>query len=490
MTVALTPRERRALLVALAVVVALRLVTLAAYPLMDSTESRYAEIARKMLETGDWLVPQFAYGVPFWGKPPLSMWLTAASMGVFGVNEFAARLPALLLMLGCGALVVLLARLRAGRDAALWAVTLFATTLLVLLAAGAVMTDAALALGTTLAMAGFWLAVDGPPGLRRAAGFAFFVGLAIGMLAKGPVALVLSFVPLGAWTLWTQSWRVAWSHLPWFAGTALASVLVVPWYWAAERASPGFLDYFLIGEHWKRFVEPGWKGDLYGAAHAHPHGMIWLYWIAAALPWSPMAIGWLVRAAASRRDALRTLVADPWQSYLLLWAVTPMAFFTVSGNVLATYVLPGLPAFALLLAAQWRPAAADARALRPTVRFAIAVGLVIPVVAIGAMVAMQHRFETVLSHKALVRTFEAKRADAGERLIYVAQAPISAEFYTQGKALVVHDAAALLPHLADARVDFIVVHGQDFDTLPAEARARLTPMGSFGEYRLLREAMR
>ena len=63
-----------------------------------------------MLETGDWLVPQFDYGVPFWGKPPLSTWLSAASMAVFGVNEFAARLPSLLLLAGCGALVYAAAR--------------------------------------------------------------------------------------------------------------------------------------------------------------------------------------------------------------------------------------------------------------------------------------------------------------------------------------------------------------------------------------------
>ena len=62
-----------------------------------------------MLETGQWIMPQFEYGVPFWGKPPLSTWLSAASMGAFGVNEFAARLPSLLLMLGCGALVYALA---------------------------------------------------------------------------------------------------------------------------------------------------------------------------------------------------------------------------------------------------------------------------------------------------------------------------------------------------------------------------------------------
>ena len=79
-----------------------RLATLGAYPLMDSTESRYAEIARKMLETGNWLTPQFDYGVPFWGKPPLSTWLSAAAMAVLGVGEFAARLPSFLLALACG----------------------------------------------------------------------------------------------------------------------------------------------------------------------------------------------------------------------------------------------------------------------------------------------------------------------------------------------------------------------------------------------------
>lgn len=62
-------------------------------PVKDTTEARYAEIARKMLETGDWITPQFEYGVPFWGKPPLHTWLSAAGMGAFGVNEFAARLP-------------------------------------------------------------------------------------------------------------------------------------------------------------------------------------------------------------------------------------------------------------------------------------------------------------------------------------------------------------------------------------------------------------
>ena len=115
----LAQRQRRVLWWLLAITVIVRLATLGAYPLPDPSESRYAEMARKMLETGNWLVPQFDYGTPFWGKPPLSFWLTAVSMKVFGVNEFAARLPSALMMIGCGVLVHALAHSAAGRAAAL-----------------------------------------------------------------------------------------------------------------------------------------------------------------------------------------------------------------------------------------------------------------------------------------------------------------------------------------------------------------------------------
>jgi len=496
MAFTLTARERRWLALLVVVVVGIRVATLGAYPLMDTTEARYAEIARKMLETGDWLMPQFDYGVPFWGKPPLSTWLSALSMAAFGVNEFAARFPSLLLLAGCGALVYALGALRGGRDQALWTLALFSATGMVFVAAGGVMTDPALVLGTTLSMAGFWIAVHGADRFRRVAGLAFFAGLAVGLLAKGPVALVLVFVPVGAATIWTRSWRVAWQRLPWIAGSASAFAVAAAWYWAAERASPGFLDYFLVGEHWKRFVEPGWKGDLYGSAHARARGMIWLFWIAAALPWSVGALAWLVRAALRRRDRVRSHVNDPWRAYLLLWAVTPMLFFTPAGNILVTYVLPGLPAFALLLGELWRPDRGAPgvehrdRELRPAVRLAVAGAIALPVALVAAIVVLHARLETERSQKALVRAFEQGRAEEKSRLVYFPQRPHSAEFYSRGKARKAPDVAALRSFFDDATPDFFVMREQDLAALPDAVRARLRGVGVYGEYQLLREGPR
>ena len=490
MALVLTARERRTLALFLIAIVGVRLATLGAYPLMDSTESRYAEIARKMLETGNWLMPQFDYGVPFWGKPPLSTWFSAAAFGILGVGEFAARLPSFLLFLACSGVVAAHAALRGGRDAAYWTLALFASTAVVYIAAGAVMTDPALVLGTSLAMTGFWIAVQGPDGFRRAAAVAFFLGLAIGLLAKGPVALVLTFLPAVAWTVATRRWRDAWERMPWITGLAATAVLAVPWYWAAERATPGFLDYFLVGEHWKRFVETGWKGDLYGAAHSRPRGMIWLYWMAAALPWSAVALAWLLRAAGWRRDEIKALVADPWRLYLLLWTVAPMAFFTLSGNILATYVLPGLPAFALLVGDVWHPQAGGPRRVRPGVRSVLVAGFAIPLVFVAAITTQRDYFESALSQKALVRAWEAARTSEGQSLIYASQPPASADFYSRGKARKVADIAALAPFLDDETADFVAVRSADLARLPETARFTLAPIAAFGDYLLLREIPR
>ena len=136
-----------------------RLLSLGLYPLSDKTESRYGEIARIMAETGNWVTPHVDYATPFWGKPPLSTWLSAFAIKLFGENDFAVRIPSFLLAVGVAALVFCLARQLKGSPLAISAVVVLSVSPMFFVSGGAVMTDPALVFGTTMSMVGFYLAL-------------------------------------------------------------------------------------------------------------------------------------------------------------------------------------------------------------------------------------------------------------------------------------------------------------------------------------------
>lgn len=287
----------KGLLLGLVAIMAARLFAMALMPFADTSEPRYAEIARLMAVSGDWITPWFEPGVPFWGKPPLAFWTQALSIRLFGLSEFAVRLPSWLAMLGVLALVHACGRRLHGEQAARWATLVFATMLLPFASAGAVLTDPFLALGMTLSMVSFLLAPTEPRPRWR---YGFFVGLAIGLLAKGPLTLVLVAGALVPWMLWHRNARACLRALPWAGGTALMLTLTLPWYIAAEIKTPGFFQYFIVGEHLLRFIDPGWEGDRYGSAHQRPYGSIWLDWLLATLPWGA---AWLGMALWPRKHA-------------------------------------------------------------------------------------------------------------------------------------------------------------------------------------------
>src|SRR5664279_4952702 len=143
---------RRAVPILIGLLLLARAIGMALVPLIDTTEARYGEIARKMAELNDWVTPWFDYGVPYWGKPPLAFWVTAISFKLFGVNEFSARLPHLIVSLLIVGLIVWLAA-RRDRGAAVPTLVLISGSFLFFVATGAVMTDIKLILGTTLTMA-------------------------------------------------------------------------------------------------------------------------------------------------------------------------------------------------------------------------------------------------------------------------------------------------------------------------------------------------
>ncbi len=494
------------LLVGLGIV---RLLSLGLYPLADTTEARYGEIARLMVATKDWITPQFSLGVPFWGKPPLSFWLTAAGFRVLGLHEWAGRFPSFLMNLLMVVMVWQLAARHKGPLFARAASLILASCLLFWIAGGAVMTDSSLGCATTLCMVSFWRAMDvmavctridtkspilisdgiyssagsdkTSPG--RLWGYFFFAGLAMGLLAKGPVALVLIGFPLAVWAVVSGRIRQVFQGLPWIKGTFLTLFLALPWYVAAEWKTPGFLEYFLVGEHWNRFLVSGWQGDLYGTAHARPRGTIWIYWLGAAFPWSIIVPGVLAKKPIGISGALKS--GDGWFLYLILWSVTPMLLFTLAGNILPAYVLPGLPAFALLGAGVLEKGKTVV-APRPVLVGAsfMLVLAILATIVVASGVGPDQR-----SQKRLVRTvdqfFDAN--GGGGRLTYLFKKPFSADFYSRGTAGHLDSAAGLGTLLNDATMDVVALRKKYLQQIPGPVLARFVKWKEINGYLLLRE---
>lgn len=415
-----TLARSRILWIFLLAVALIRLVTLALYPLMDTTEARYGEMARMMVETGNWIMLQYDYGVPFWGKPPLSFWASALSISAFTNSEFFLRLPHVLAGIAVLALLWYFARsLDLSRRQADITVAVVATTLGFLVSAGAVMTDMYLCLAMTIAMIGFWRGWHGEGRWI----YAMWAGLGIGLLAKGPIVIVLAGIALFPWLAIEHGpigmWKPVWQRLRLPSGILLMLVIAAPWYLLAERESPGFLEYFIVGEHLQRFLVSGWEGDLYGSGHSKPRGMIWVFWLLFTLPWSPLLLFAAARSVI-RRPAL--LPGDPLVLFMLLWMCSPMLLFTMAGNILPAYVLPGLPAVGVLVLKSMRSDALGRG------RYLLLVGPVLLLLAsiYAALVA---------SNEYSDRDLLASGVDSDDPLYYYLRRPYSAQYYTNGRAI-------------------------------------------------------
>ena len=427
----------------------LPLVPIMIVPFFDTSEPRYAEIARVMAETGDWITPWFSPGVPFWGKPPLSFWAQAFSMRWLGYTEFAARLPAwICLLLSNGALVLGLAFIKGPRLAILTSI-IYSTCALVYISSGAVLTDPFLALGTTLSLISFAVLASSPRLSRIESKqaqtghtpkytalifwrYAFFLGLVIGLLAKGPLAAVLIFAPVLIWRV--CNWKTSsLSVLPWLKGFALTAALSLPWYILAEIKTPGFLDYFLIGEHIRRFLDPGWAGDLYGSAHQRTYGTIWLYWLMATFPWGLIALA--TGAGALRSPRIRSILKnfrkDPLLVYWLAAALFTPLFFTFSANILWTYLLPSLAGACVLIAVFLDQVAEQFNTTRPFILHKVAAIVPSCVLVFSIIVGVNPNLRN--TERGLVQ-YVMHTQQPSLPLLYFSKPPFSAQFYSAGQA--------------------------------------------------------
>jgi 4-amino-4-deoxy-L-arabinose transferase-like glycosyltransferase len=449
---------------------------LGSFPLCDNTESRYATIGMHMHLSGDWLTPRLWYQgefVPFWGKPPMHFWLTAASYKLFGLSEWASRVPGWLgglVMLGSS---FLLAAGFGGGAAGAWAMFLLASSALFYVLAGSCTTDITMSAFLAVAMLSFARSTAAEPGRKRVAwGLALFVSMAGAVLTKGPVALVLTGLALFAYAAISRRWR-DFKNLPWLIGAPLFFLITVPWFVWAERATPGFLRYYFVNEHFLRYVRHDY-GDLYGVGHDRPFGTIWVFLLLGFLPWTA-ALAWGCFGETVRRVRAR----DHRIIYALCWGLAPAVFFTPARQILATYLLPGIPGLAV--AGALIVAGSDRFRRRGTLLMAVG-AFAFVAIPIGALVYRPWAEDRECA-KGAVRMALADPRLADLPLVFPFDEVHSAEFYTRlwaGRDIEHYQAGGgrvLEQKLAEGARAAFVFRRSSWDKLAPAMRERLEVTG-------------
>ncbi len=314
--------------------------TLDARHLLRSDEGRYAEIAREMAATGDWVTIRY-HGLKYFEKPPLHLWMTALAYEAFGVGDWQSRLW----VATSGALGLALTALAAQRwfNGGMLAA-------LVLLAAPTWNIGShfnSLDMGVSGALAGVLAALllaQHPANnakTQRNWMWTAWAAMAVAVLTKGLIGIVLPGLVLVAYTLLTRDWGL-WRRLYLVSGTLVFLAITSPWFVLVSQRNPEFLQFFFIHEHWQRYT-----------SSVHQRGAPAWYFVPQLLagfaPWLGLlpAMWRALRAESKVRgpQAFRPLL------FCAVWAVAIFAFFSASGSKLPGYILPVFPALAVMAAA-------------------------------------------------------------------------------------------------------------------------------------------
>jgi 4-amino-4-deoxy-L-arabinose transferase-like glycosyltransferase len=310
---------------------------LGARTLVPTDEGRYAEMAREMVATGDWITTRLN-GIKYFEKPPLQIWATAIAFKLFGLGEWQARLWTGL----CGLFGIALVA-EAGRR--LWGGAVGFTAAVVLASSffwiglGHVNTlDMGLSAMMTLALASLLIAQrdEAAPRERRNWMLACWAGMALAVLSKGLIGIVLPGAVLVLYTVIARDWAI-WRRLHLVPGLILFFAIVTPWFVLVDRRNPEFAWFFFVHEHFQRFT-----------SKVHGRFQPWHYFIpilvVGILPWlSVLAQSlWQARREAGARFQPKILLS--------VWSIFLFVFFSISDSKLPSYILPVFPSLALLIA--------------------------------------------------------------------------------------------------------------------------------------------
>jgi 4-amino-4-deoxy-L-arabinose transferase-like glycosyltransferase len=336
-------------------------------------EGRYAEIPREMLATGDWLTPRLN-GIPYFEKPPLQYWATAATFAAAGPDEWTTRLwPASAGLLAVVA-VLLTARRLFSRRAGWMAAAVMGSCWGYFLGSQFVTLDMSLTAFMTCALCAFLLAQDARTDARGRRRFMLLAWAlcALGVLTKGVVGIALPVLALAAYVALARDLALL-RRLHVGAGLAVFLAIAAPWFVLVELRNPGFAEFFFVHEHLMRYTQP---------EHRRPGP--WWYFVPVAvaflMPWLPAIV------AAVWHDRQRPSTGAPaFDAERFSWcsAAAILLFFSLSSSKLPAYIMPGIGAVALAAAV---PLARRFDAtLRHGARTLVAAGLVIGVAVVPAL---------------------------------------------------------------------------------------------------------
>ena len=313
---------------------------LAFFGLIGADEPRYAQVAREMLARHDWITPTLG-GKPWLEKPPLYYWQAMLAFSIFGVSDWAARLPSAVdATLMVVVTYLFLRRFRPGfqLDGAL----MTASAAGIIGFARAASTDMPLAATFAIALLA-WFAWYESESRRFLA--LFYCFLALGMLAKGPVAPLLAAVIILVFATATSDYRLLGRTL-WVPGIMLFCAVVLPWHIAVQIKNPEFFRVFILQHNLARFGT-----NLYH--HPEP---FWYYLpvtLLGLIPWTVFVVASLAETVRIWWTARREILDSERRAldvFLVIWVAVPVAFFSLSQSKLPGYIVPALPAGTLLLA--------------------------------------------------------------------------------------------------------------------------------------------
>ncbi len=312
--------------------------TLDARHLLPADEGRYAEIAREIYTTGDWVTIRYN-GLKYFEKPPFHLWMTALAFHAFGVGEWQARL-----WTACSGAIGLLAtafaanRLFGPRPGLLAALVLLAMPAWNIAGHFASL-DMSLSGALALALAALLVAQSPQtaPKARRAWMMGCWAAIGVAILTKGPIGIVLPALALGLYSLIARD-RAIWRRLNAGVGVLVLAAITLPWFVLVTARNPDFARFFFIHEHW----------DRYTSGIHHRSGPVWYFvpqFLLGALPWLglSLATGRVVAGEAGETGFRPRLL-------LAAWAGAIFVFFSFSGSKLPGYILPMYPALAILVA--------------------------------------------------------------------------------------------------------------------------------------------